>query len=599
MAWCDRGATRIPGSLRWLLAAMSLAGWIGGAPAHAQTPTTTPSALVTDDPNEGVRLPPSQADGLSIDRVYVHLVNPSGDAARDAADRAALEDAFAVKAGGTFNDVLTALALRDLLLRPDVDAAEYRLYRSDDSSAIILALIVRTRRAAPKPAAGSKGLLASRRWSDFPTLYEDDRSQVRVALNPSVGVYGDRQAWLGNPRSFNPRYETPSALAWPEFGLEAGASGIVRAGQSPVYVYGAASYVLSGTLAQDVFSAKEQRVHGEAEKLHGGLLVARRGGRAAFDLSIGRQKFSLNRHLVFGFVLGSTNGGDRGASYLSPRQAQDLVVNARFRVGKTVIQGFLADPNELPVADSRSRYVGLNLRYNDNRRLDASLTIAGATASATAYTVPDGRDLRREGIRVVNPRVKWSTAFGVPGLWLEGEVGREWHADFDMAARAMGAWACYRFASAPWRPAVLYRYSIFSGDDPTTPTYERFDPLLGGVQRDWLQGLVMVKMMNNANLEAHRVEVSVKPRPGMELLVDVYKFRARELNNLGGARPLQALGSRDLGYEITPTLQWSVTPNMYIQALASFKAPGQGMALALPQPARTWSTFQLSLYGGF
>ena len=217
-----------------------------------------------------------------------------------------------MKAGGTFNDVLTALALRDLLLRPDVDAAEYRLYRSDDSSAIILALIVRTRRAAPKPAAGSKGVLASRRWSDFPTLYEDDRSQVRVALNPSVGVYGDRQAWLGNPTSFNPRYETPSALAWPEFGLEAGASGIVRAGQSPVYVYGAASYVFSGTLAQDVFSAKEQRVHGEIEKLYGGLLVARRGGRAAFDLSIGRQKFSLNRHLIFGFVLGSTNGGDRG-----------------------------------------------------------------------------------------------------------------------------------------------------------------------------------------------------------------------------------------------------------------------------------------------
>ena len=119
------------------------------------------------------------------------------------------------------------------------------------------------------------------------------------------------------------------------------------------------------------------------------------------------------------------------------------------------------------------------------------------------------------------------------------------------------------------------------------------------MQRDWLQGMVMVKMMNNANVEAHRVEVSVKPRPGMEVAVDFYKFRARELNNLGGSRPFQSFLSPDLGYEITPTLQWSVTPNMFIQALASFKAPGQGMTLALPQPARTWSTFQLSLYGGF
>ena len=383
------------GCLRGLAAVTTLAAWIGPAPAHAQAPGAAPTALVAADPNEGVRLPPSQAEGLPIERVYVHVVNPSGDAARDAADRVVLESAFAVKAGGIFNDVLAAAALRDLLLRPEVDAAEYRLYRSDDTSAVVLALVVRTRPAGPKPAAPAAGLLVSRRWSDFPTLYEDDRSQLRVILNPSIGVYGDRQAWLGNPSSFNPRYETPSALAWPEFGLEAGAGGIVRAGQSPVYLYGAASYVVSGTLAPDVFSAEQQRVHGELEKLYGGLLVAKRGGRVAFDLSVGRQKFSLNRHLVFGFVLGSTNGGDRGASYLSPRQAQDLVVNARLRIGKTVIQGFLNDPNELPVADSRSRYAGVNLRYNDNKRLDASLTIAGATNSTTAYTVPDGRDLRR------------------------------------------------------------------------------------------------------------------------------------------------------------------------------------------------------------
>lgn len=81
--------------------------------------------------------------------------------------------------------------------------------------------------------------------------------------------------------------------------------------------------------------------------------------------------------------------------------------------------------------------------------------------------------------------------------------------------------------------------------------------------------------------------------------MDVYTFRARELNTLGSARPLQTLGSRELGDEITPTLQRSVTPIMNVQALASFKAPGQGMTLALPQPARTWSTFQMSRCAGF
>ena len=60
-----------------------------------------------------------------------------------------------------------------------------------------------------------------RRWSEFPVVYEDDRSQVRVTLNPSFGVYDDERAWLGNPTAFNPRYDVPQSLAWPEFGLEA------------------------------------------------------------------------------------------------------------------------------------------------------------------------------------------------------------------------------------------------------------------------------------------------------------------------------------------------------------------------------------------
>ena len=585
--------------MRKLAIFISLTCWVWAAPVGAQAPSARPAPLVTADPNDGARLPSSQADGLSIERVYVHLVNPTGDPSRDEAARSALADAFAVKAGGTFSDIFAGLALRDLLARPEVDAAEYRLYRSDRSSGVILALIVRTRTPEVKAPLPVKGLLPTRRWSEFPVVYEDHRSQVRATVNPSFGVYNEERAWLGNPTAFNPRYNVPQSLAWPEFGLELGGSAIIQAGSAPVYVYGAASTLVSGTLNNDVYSSENHRVHVETEKLFAGLLIARKGGRAAFDLSVGRQKFSLNRHLVFGFVLGSTNGGDRGGSYLSPRQAQDLVVNARLRVGKTVIQGFLNDPNELPVADSRSRFAGINVRYNDNKRLDASLIFAGAVRSTTAYTVPDGRDLRRSGLRVINPRVKWDGAFGVPGLWVEGEVGREWHADFDMSAytlRGVG-----RLPLLEGRVEAVGALSLFGvlRRRPRNATYERFDPLLGGVQRDWLQGMVMVKLANNANIEAHRFEAGVKPRPGMELFVDVYKFRARQSNNLGGGRPFQTWPSRDLGYEITPTLQWSITPNLFLQGLVSAKVPGAGMADALPIPARTWFTFQASLYAGF
>ena len=147
---------------------------------------------------------------------------------------------------------------------------------------------------------------------------------------------------------------------------------------------------------------------------------------------------------------------------------------------------------------------------------------------------------------------------------------------------------------------MLYRYSVFSGDDPATPAYERFDPLLGGVQRDWLQGMVMVKMMNNANLEAHRVEVSVKPRPGMELLVDVYEFRARETNNLGRrAGRSSPVPCADLGYEITPTLSGASRRIIYIQAprVGQGSRARHGWGAAHPRP--DLDTFQASLYAGF
>ena len=168
-----------------------------------------------------------------------------------------------------------------------------------------------------------------------------------------------------------------------------------------------------------------------------------------------------------------------------------------------------------------------------------------------------------------------------------------------MSANGGGAWVGYAASQVPWKPSVFYRWSWFGGDDPETPAYERFDPLLGGVQRAWLQGLVMVKMMNNANLVTHRVEVSVKPRRGMDLALDMYFFRAQQGNNRGGsARPFQSFTSLDLGYEISPTLQWSITPNVYIQALVSTKVPGAGMAGQLTGPAKTWTTFQLAVYAG-
>jgi hypothetical protein len=332
------------------------------------------------------------------------------------------------------------------------------------------------------------------------------------------------------------------------------------------------------------------------EDLYAGLLVAKRGSKRRLNLSVGRQKFSLNRNLLIGHVLGASNGGDRAASNLSPRNAYDMTVDARLQLGDFTLQAWLADPNELPASDTRSRYAGLNFRYNDNRNVDATVTLLGVPRSDARYPFPDGRVETREGLRAVNPRVRWNSAFQVPGLWLEAEWAHQWHTDFDMSADGGGVWVGYQHAGAAWKPAVLYRYAVFTGDDPATDTYERFDSLAGGVQRDWAQGLDMIKIAINRNMRTHRVEVSAKPFDGLELSVDYYYFTADTRNNLGGQPPVATYGSGRLGQEITPTLQWMIGQTLYIQALATFLVPGPGLSQVLPEPTRTWKTFQLSFY---
>ena len=125
----------------------------------------------------------------------------------------------------------------------------------------------------------------------------------------------------------------------------------------------------STTLGRDVFTNDSTRGRVEVEDLYAGLLVARKGSKRRLNISVGRQKFSLNRNLLIGHVLGANNGGDRAASNLSPRNAYDMTVDARLQLGDFTLQAWLADPNELPASDTRSRYAGLNFRYNDNRRI--------------------------------------------------------------------------------------------------------------------------------------------------------------------------------------------------------------------------------------
>ncbi len=570
----------------------ALAAAILAAPSPAQT---TESA----DPNDAYarnRIPASFAQGSPTSRVYVHVWNPPADAQETERTKERLAREFGLRPGGSFEQFHADAALAHVKRLPWVKEAEVRLYAIGAGGEVTVVLLVTLLGAEPKPVPPPAGAIGTSQLGQLPLLWKDDQGMVKLIVNPSAGAYVDRDAFLGNPGAFGSDPAMAGTLTHLEYGMELGIGGIFQLGDSPFFLFGTGSYVWSGTLGADIYSTTSSRGIGAWEDGYGGLLIAPHTSSSSFRLTVGRQKFSLNRNFQIGHVLGAANGGDRAATDLSPRNAYDLVVDALYQVGRLSFQAFFARANELPSSDSRTEYAGVNVAYTDSRTLDASLSLIGIPHSKGAYPLPDGSRLAREGLRSVNPRLKWSRAFGVPGLWLEGEWAHQWNTNYSMSADGWGLWAGYTFEKTPWKPALLYRYAVVTGDDPSTSTYERFDNLTGGVQRDWAQGMTMIKLSTNRNLRTHRFEASLRPKGGLDLSVDCYDFWADTLNNLGGQPALATYASSHLGQEITPTLQWMVNANLFVQGLASYLVPGPGLRDTLPGPTHVWQTYKLSLY---
>jgi hypothetical protein len=562
------------------------------------------------DPNEGIRLPLGLSDGVPIQRLYVHLIDDSSKAEER---KEWLVKAYGLSGGDSFQQFLSQAGLQSVRSAPWVEGAEVRLYQSELPGELVVALIVRAGDQNPRPADPSNpgstdkadekdqdGAEKSPRGffrdgKSFPVLYEDDRSKYTFILNGALGGFSDTQPWFGHGNRFvAPPYDPGSHVAWGETHLETGLGGISRLGSSHAYLYGAGTYLANTTPFPDVFG--EQRpLYGDFERLYGGLLVADRSSDFRFHLSGGRQHFQLNRNLLFGYVRGSANARERGGSYLSSRITYDKTVVGKIRKGDWLLQGFYLDPDELPAGDNETQYLGGQLLYNNNTNLEASVSYVSSPLSRFSYVMPDGARQQREGLWLWNPRVRWSGMFGVDGLWLESEYVRQGNRNFDMDAEAAYAWVGYTAKETPGKPAISYRYAHFSGDNPSTAAYERFDPLQSGGLGDWLQGISMAKVVQNTNLNTHNINLRYWPTNTTELSLDYFKLEADQLNNLGGSRPLANLTDRDLGQEVTLTSRTFVNDNVFLLGVASVGFPGEGVQAALGSSS-PWITVQGSLF---
>ena len=551
--------------------------------------------------SKGIEMLPDMAEGLPIALVYVHLEKSTGDLTRDEEIKKQVAEAFSMEPGDLFRPLVVEMGLKRVRKLPSIQAAQYRVYEAVPSGQTVVVIFITPLPVGTEAPTKPSGMLISRQIRDFPTFFENDRSKFVFILNGGAGIYTDSNPWFGgygalfnknSPISKDPL--GPGTSTWVEGYLEPGVGGIFQLGDYPLYPYGAATYLVSGTHGHDIYNSGNWG-HGEIERLYGGFIYDLPGKGNVFDFSAGKQIYQLRDGFLLSKIPVSTQVDERAALYLGPRLASQYTLLGRLRLLGVGLDAFMIEPSEPEVIETHTRLFGANLQYRF-QNVDAAFTYFYIIGSDSVYRVPGGRQLSREGLRTFNPSLSMTDLLGLEGLWFKGEYAYQNHEDFSMAAHAGYAWIGYQAWKLPWRPALSYRYSLFTGDDPDTDQFERFDPLFSGGLGNFLPGIVFSKVYKNSNLLTHRVTFSVKPADTLEFIFDYFHHRADKLNNLGGIGPLQTLQSKDIGQEVTFTTYCYIGRHLFVQGIGSAGIPGEAIKQAVGGSAKTWYTLQASLY---
>jgi hypothetical protein len=439
-------------------------------------------------------------------------------------------------------------------------------------------------------------MVLSGQRSDFPLIYDQGGSRLQFKLEALTLYYANNNAWYGRPDLMlagNPLVAgQPAGRGWDQWAegyLHYGIYGITPLAQT-LFVYGGLSAITAGSTGQELFTDRTRSYTG-IEDAYVGLITGTTtaaGDRLAFNLSAGRQRFTLAN----AFLIANTaaNGDVRAALQANARWAADLVVQGQLVWNGTRLEAFHVDPDELPVLDTQTVITGLNLESALRPGLLLGASYLTVPDSTQAYFSPAGGIAgTREGLKLWDLRFSYGQPGGSAGIFGGAELARQTNANFAMDARAGFAEIGYAFTQARGTPAVSYRLSYFSGDDPATAAYERWDPLLsGGNGEQWVQGANHFKVVQDSNVIAHRLQARFRPSARIEIVPQLWAFRADQTNNIGGNPALTFLSGDGYGYEANVTVKWFASRNLYVHGHIAYTVPGQAVSDALAGTAKDW-----------
>lgn len=332
-----------------------------------------------------------------------------------------------------------------------------------------------------------------------------------------------------------PPSEFDGSKTWSEEWLEIGAR--VEAVAGDVTLYGGLSAGGTFTLGTDSFDETNQHAV-LIETAYAGLRTNNPDEEWNISLSAGQQDFGAGTGMLL--WQGAGNGFERGGLNIAQRTAWSMAAIGQITGHKNKFQVFYLNPNELESNDTKTDLVGALWRYDHSAGSNLGAYYFNVLNSEAIYPlpdlplfIPDGRD----GLQAVQGFARLDgNDVGISNAWARAEFAYEWNANL-ADTDGMEAWAGYgelgyRFASLPWVPALSYAFASFSGDDPDTAVYERFDPLFYGNGLDnWWFGANGSYAFLNSNLNFHRFTLQMVASQQDFLKFQYVITHANELNS--------------------------------------------------------------------
>ena len=503
-----------------------------------------------------------------------------------------VEQAFLVYPYTHFNEFQTTYYLSQVKNLPFIEDAAFTIMPAGDGNFNLLVSV----QIAEKDRITSRKSNLFKSLDVFPVIYSAPHTLFTFKMSASEMAYSNSNAWFAQPAPLlagNPLADNPAGkgyTGWLEGFAMGGIYGITRIiPKWNLHVYGGVSYILSFSAGRELFTDKS-RFHGEIEDAFAGFIGGQRFGNNheySYSVLYGRKQFVLGNGWLI--INTSMNGEERAALQINPRWAARRLFVATFRLDKLTFQAFQLRPNELPIFYSHTILNGLNLEAGSSDHLQAGASVLHVPRSDVKYYLPDGTVRNRKGLWVYNLRLYGNQPAGKPGLFYKAEGGYQTNSHYKMRAYAWYTQFGWSFAKTNGKPALSYRFAYFSGDNPKSDAYGRWDALYtGGTGEQWVQGSNMYKIVQNSNEMSHLLQLIYSPFAKLQTVTQFWSFMAPQTNNLGGNPGLSVMKSRYYGTELNLTVKYFHSRHWYFHLNTALTFPGSAIKETITGDTKNW-----------